>query len=190
MDFVQNVGRRSEIRGEFGNFVEIGTKSLNGNERNLLYRNITEEGDAAPRFADFAWIANAHRLEDGRGAAAIDIEGDGDLDLIVQSFERPAVLLVNQGAPDRHWLQLRLRGTRSNRDAIGARVVIEAGGRTQSRELASTEGYLTGRSLLVHFGLGAAERVDRLTVHWPSGLKTEMTDVAADRRIEIVEEGD
>lgn len=196
MPFVANVGRREEIRGEFGAFVVLGRKSLNGNERDRLWRNVTGDapageggagGASAPEFVDFGYLAGADRIEDGRAAAAIDIEGDGDLDILLQSFERDVVLLVNQGAPASRWIEARLRGTASNRDAIGARVTVEAGGRRQVREVVSTAGYLAGQSRLVHFGLGDAATIDRLVVRWPSGRETILESVAADRRLELVE---
>lgn len=184
MDFVENVGRRSFTdNGEFTAMVEVGSRSLNGYERNGLFKNL---GGAPPRFVDVGYVAGCDRIEDGRGVGVLDIEGDGDLDLVVQNLEGKTVLLVNQGATGR-WLQVRLRGRASNRDAVGARVVIEAGGRRQVRQVTGTRGYASGQSLVCHFGLGAAERVDRLTVHWPSGGETELADVATNRRLTIVE---
>ena len=174
-----------------GQFVALGSNSLNGYERNKLYRRVgMSRGDGEggiPLVADVAYFAGADRLEDGRGAAVFDIEGDGDLDIVVQNFERPAVLLVNQGDPVGNWLQVRLRGTTSNRDAIGARIEVEADGKKQVRELCSTAGYLAGQPLLAHFGLAGADEVDRITVHWPAGGKTEIEGIAANRRIEIEE---
>ena len=133
-------------------------------------------------------MSGADRIEDGRGVGVIDIDDDGDLDLVVQSVEKPVALLVNQGSPG-HWLSVRLRGTRSNRDAIGARVELRIGKRTLLREVTTTGGYISGRSKRCHFGLGAARRVDELTVYWPSGGVTKITNVAVDRALSIVEGG-
>ena len=168
---------------EFLSWVRIGRRSLNGNERNVLLRN---RGGALPRLADAGYVSGADRIEDGRGVGIIDIDEDGDLDLVVQSVEKPVALLVNQGSAG-HWLEVRLRGTRSNRDAIGARVELRVGDRTLLREVSTTGGYISGRSKRCHFGLGAARRVDRLTVHWPSGGVTTMTNVAVDRVLDIEE---
>lgn len=74
-------------------------------------------------------MAGADRIEDGRGVGILDIDQDGDLDLVVQSVEKPAVLLVNRGRTG-HWLEVRRRGTRSNRDASGARVEVTTSERT------------------------------------------------------------
>ena len=103
-----------------------------------------------------------------------------------ESLERPAVLLVNQGTAG-HWLQVRVRGTFSNRDAIGARVDVRIGERWLSREVTSTTGYISGQSLLCHFGLGSAERVDEIAVFWPRGGVTRLQGVAADQRLVLVE---
>ena len=78
---LENVGRRSEVHGgEFSRFVKIGENSLNGNERNRLFRN---QGGDPPRFLDVAFAAGADRIEDGRGVVATDVDQDGDLDLVV-----------------------------------------------------------------------------------------------------------
>jgi hypothetical protein len=184
MNFLENVGRREEqAAGEFSRFIEVKGRSLNGNETNRLFRN---HGGDPPRFQEVAFLAGADRIEDGRGVVAIDVDLNGALDLVVHSFNRPTVLLMNQG-PVGTWIQLRLRGTTSNRDAVGARVVIDAGGRTQTRTVSSTAGYLSGRSLALHVGLGEAEHVDRLVVHWPSGKTTTLTDVKANQRLQITE---
>ena len=170
-----------------GAFVELGGQSLNGYERNKLYRNLGPGAGGVPRFADFGYFAGADRLEDGRAAAAFDLERDGDLDLVVQSYERPAVLLVNGGEGGGHWLEVQLTGTRSNRDAIGAVVTVTAGGRRQACELATSSGYLAGASLIAHFGLAAATVAELVEVDWPRGGKTVLRDVQANRRLAIVE---
>ncbi len=168
---------------EYLRWVKVGKRSFNGRENNVLFRNL---GGELPELVDVGYVAGADRIEDGRGVGIIDIDADGDLDLVVQNAERPTVLLVNDGGAG-HWLELRLRGTRSNRDAIGARVELFSGGRSQMRELSSTGGYISGRSLLCHFGLGNSERVDQLVVHWPRGGSTVLRDVAADQCLTIVE---
>jgi hypothetical protein len=188
MSFVENVGRRqNDSSGILGAWVDLGEKSLNGYERNRLYRNLGRGANDRLRFADDAHLDGANRLEDGRAAVPVDIDRDGDLDLLVQNFERPVVLLINNRDRTGNWFQVKLRGTRSNRDAIGARVLVESGGRHQVREIASSGGYLAGQSLVVHFGLDDARRVNRLEVEWPSGRTTVLVDLEANRLVEIVE---
>ena len=141
-----------------------------------------------PRYADHGFISSADRVEDGRAAVFTDIEGDGDLDLLVQSYDRPAVLLVNQGDQVGNWLHVQLAGTLSNRDAIGARVIVAVGEKRLIREVTSSAGYLAGQSLTCYFGLGEAERVEQLEVLWPSGQRTMLSDLAVNRRLHIIEE--
>jgi hypothetical protein len=182
MDFVEGVGRASR-EGDFVGWVRIDDKSLNGNEQNILLRNL---GGETPELVRTGYVAGVDRLEDSRGVGVLDIEGDGDLDVVVQGLEKPSVLLVNQGSAG-NFLQVRLRGTRSNRDGIGARIEARVGSATLVREVSSTAGYISGRSLMSHFGLGVATSVDELTVIWPSGNTTRLQDVAANQRLLIEE---
>jgi len=183
MDFVEGVGRRLNMADSGYRFLTVGNKSLNGNENNFLFRN---RGGDPLDFADVAYVAGADCIEDSRGVAVLDIEADGDQDLIVQTVEGPSLLLVNQGT-DGNWLQVRARGTRSNRDAIGARIEVKLGERVLTREVTTSSGYISGQSLVCHFGLGDAETIDELVVHWPSGAVTRERDVAINQRVELVE---
>ncbi|RMG41003.1 MAG: CRTAC1 family protein [Planctomycetota bacterium] len=123
----------------------------------------------------------------GRGAAYADIDADGDLDLLVVENGGAARLLRNDRRNAHHWLRLKLVGRRSNRDAIGTRVVAHVGDRRLTRWVMPTRGYLSQVELPVTFGLGDADRVDRLEIRWPLGARTVLKDVSADRRIEVVE---
>ena len=87
-----------------------------------------------------------------------------------------------------NWLIVKLEGTLSNRDGIGARIVVEVAGRRQIREVGAGTSFLSHSDLRVHFGLGSAERVDRLVVRWPSGVVQEFTDVQADQWLVVSEE--
>jgi hypothetical protein len=137
-------------------------------------------------FSEVGYLANADRIEDGRSAVACDIDRDGDQDLLVQSFLGPTTVLINKG-PTGNWLQVQLRGTDSNRDAIGARVEVAVGSNRQIREVATTNGYLAGQSLVVHFGLGDVGVIDELLVSWPSGAQTKLENVRANQRLQIGE---
>ncbi len=124
----------------------------------------------------------------GRGSAVADYDLDGDLDLCVTSNGGKAVLLRNQGRQG-HWLGVRLQGIQSNRSGIGARVVIAASGGLQSGEVRSGSSYLSQSQLPLHFGLGAAQRVERLTVFWPSGRRQVLEGLDVDQVVHIVEDG-
>jgi enediyne biosynthesis protein E4 len=105
----------------------------------------------------------------GRGSAFADIDGDGDLDVVFTQVGGPARLLRNEQQTGNHWLRIKLVGTHSNRDAIGARVTLHAGDRHQTRHVMPTRGYLSQSELPVTFGLGASDRVDEITITWPLG---------------------
>jgi hypothetical protein len=174
------VGRRSDQSS--GRFLNIGQHSLNGYERNCLFRNT---GDG--RFVDVAYVNAADRVEDGRGLSVLDYDEDGQLDLLVRNYRQPAQLLRNLGGPN-HWVELRLVGTRSNRDAVGARVRVLAGGRWQTRVVAAGSGFLSAHSLVQHVGLGPASTVERAEIDWPAGHRTVHGPLPGDRRHEIREE--
>jgi hypothetical protein len=174
----EGVGRRHQKTGVL---VSIGAHSLNGNERKILFRN---NGDGT--FTDVAWVNRADLVEDGRGLSIFDYDRDGQLDLVLRNFRQPAQLLHNTGGPH-HWLQLKLLGTRSNRDAVGARVRLRTAHGWQTRWVSAGSGYLSGSSLVQHFGLGDETRAAEVVIDWPSGVRTALTDVAADRRYVVVE---
>ncbi|MGF1642559.1 MAG: CRTAC1 family protein [Thiotrichales bacterium] len=105
----------------------------------------------------------------GRGVAYADIDGDGDLDVLITQTGRRSVLLRNDQTTGHHFLRVALRGTRANRNGLGARVELTAGGVTQRREVSPTRGYLTQSERTLTFGLGPQAQVERLRVVWPGG---------------------
>lgn len=123
----------------------------------------------------------------GRGAAYADIDGDGDLDILITQNGRRAALFRNDQQLGHHWLRLKLIGNGSNRSAIGARVELTAGGVTQRRELVPSRSYLSQVELPLTFGLGAKDRVDSLVVHWPGGERQQVAVSAVDTTL-IVEQ--
>ena len=122
-----------------------------------------------------------------RGTSFADYDNDGDIDLFILNLNGPPTLLRNDGDHDNHYLLVRTVGTKSNRDGIGARVIIHAGGQSQHAEVQSGGSYLSHNDLRLHFGLGKAERVDRLEVRWPSGVVQVLSDIAADQILTVVE---
>jgi hypothetical protein len=179
MDMFDGVGRRQDQVQ--GSFLDIGQHRLNGRERNCLFRNA---GDGT--FAEVGWVASADLVEDGRGLSVLDYDRDGRLDLVVRNYRQPAELLHNVG-PAGHWLAVRLVGTRSNRDAVGARVRLRTADGWQLREVSAGSGYASGSSLVQHFGLGGQAAVEALEVAWPSGVQTTVPVPAVDRLITLHE---
>ena len=121
----------------------------------------------------------------GRGIAYADIDGDGDLDvLITQNGRRPA-LLRNDQETGNHWLRLALKGRAPNTDAIGARLELTVGGVTRYREVMPTRGYMSQVELPVTLGLGTADRVERLRILWPDGSEQELVPEAVDTTLVV-----
>jgi len=122
-----------------------------------------------------------------RGAALGDFNHDGKLDIVVTALSAPAELWINDSPQSNHWLELALHGTKSNRDGIGARIRVVAGGRKQFNHVTTAAGYASSSAGPVHFGLGAAKTVDEIEIHWPSGIVQKLTNVPADRIVHIKE---
>jgi hypothetical protein len=122
-----------------------------------------------------------------RGAVYGDFDNDGDLDVLVTTNNGPAYLYRNDVAPGRNSVRVRLVGTKSNRDAIGAVVKFEAGGLAGARTVKSGSSFLSQSELPVTIGLGPRDAVDRLTVVWPSGRTEEYRNLRAAGRYTIVE---
>ncbi|MBS0263202.1 MAG: CRTAC1 family protein [Planctomycetes bacterium] len=123
----------------------------------------------------------------GRGAAAGDLDGNGTPDLVVTHTNEPVAVLRNETKIP-HWLAVRLVGRASPRSAIGARVDLFANGRQQVGIVKGGGSYLSTSDRELLFGLGTEARVERLVVHWPSGQRTELTDLPAGQRLLLVEE--
>jgi hypothetical protein len=123
----------------------------------------------------------------GRGLAYGDFDRDGDLDLLITTNNGPAYLYRNDHTSDHRSIRIRLVGTKSNRDAIGASVKIFDGSSTQSRMVKGGSSYLSQSELPVTFGLGKQDKIDRLVIAWPSGIIEEYKGLAAGRAYECVE---
>ena len=122
------------------------------------------------------------------GAAFGDYDDDGDVDLFVSDSASPrCTLLRNDGGNRNRFLVVRAVGTRSNRDAIGARLRAVAGGLVMTREVRRSHGYMGSSDVRVHFGLGRHTRVDSLSVRWPTGVVQRLQDLAADQFLRVEE---
>ena len=123
----------------------------------------------------------------GRGLARLDFNRDGRDDFAVSALETPVALLCNQTGRAGHFLAVQLRGVSSSRDAIGAVVTIDVGGRRQTQWLNAGDGFHASNERQLTFGIGRATRVDRMTVSWPSGLVQDFSDLPADQEFILVE---
>ena len=146
--------------------------SIFANAGDGTFRDVSN--DAGANFAQ----ARAHR-----GTAFADFNNDGKIDVIVSALGEPAELWQNASPDDNAWLILKLRGTRSNRDGIGARVRIG----NLYNQMTSSVGYASSSHFGVHFGLGRAKQVDRIEIRWPSGIEQVLSGVATNQVLQVTE---
>ncbi len=149
---------------------------------NYLFEN-TGRLTFADRSADWGMAEEGF----SNGAAYVDLDNDGDLELVVNNFNEEAHVYENRSRPghNRHFLRIRLKGSRANPGGIGARVTLTAGGRTQFAEHFLSRGYESSVDPTLHFGLGAARQADRVAITWPDGKHQVLHDVKADRLLTI-----
>ena len=124
----------------------------------------------------------------GRGAAYLDFDGDGDLDLVTTALGGPAVLFRNNNAGSNKWLRVQAAGTKSNRSGIGAVVRVTSASGTQWQMVHSGSSYASQSELPLTFGLGSDAKVSKVEVTWPSGRTQSMTDVAVNQTLQITEQ--
>jgi hypothetical protein len=142
-----------------------------------LFVSIDEGVFADPLYAD----------KNGVSGSFSDYDQDGDMDLFMTYRHSENRLLRNDLANGNHWIEVDLDGVESNRDGVGARITVTAGGRAQIRDVLTGTGYWSQDSKVQHFGLGPETEVSEIEVRWPSGITQIVTYVAADQRISIEE---
>jgi hypothetical protein len=152
-------------------------------ERNLAFRNM-QDLRYQPQAAD--WGVDEFGIT--FGAALGDLDNDGDLDLITNNFDGPPSVYRNQSTSN-HVLKVALRGRSSNSHGFGARVEARCGKQTFARYHNPGNGFMSSNDPVVYFGLGTADRVDQLTIRWPSGIEQTITQLAADHQYKITESG-
>ena len=123
-----------------------------------------------------------------RGAAFGDLDNDGDIDIVVTDYHAPAHFLRNQGGNRNHWIGLDLRGTKSNRDAVGAQVrLTSASGKVQYAMVSTAGSYLSASDRRVHFGLGQEQTIREIRIQWPSGIQQIVADPKPGQILKITE---
>ena len=168
-------------------YLGTGAPPMDTYEPNKLFWN-TGKGT----FLDITDSAGVGNLGKGHGATFADYDNDGDLDLYAPiggamfGDRQPNSLYRNEGTPY-HWLKIKLIGTRSNRDAIGARVSVTTAQATRYQTLMGGSGFGSSNDPVLHFGLGTETQVDTITIRWPSGLVQQVTEVRADQLLVFTE---
>jgi hypothetical protein len=172
--------------GEFFRWVQRGTQSWHGWERNRYLQN---NGDGT--FTEVGHVVGSDLLLNSRGVAVADFWNRGRLDIAVAASDDRHALLRNQTRAAGHWIGIELVGTRTNRDGAGVRLTARTGELRQTREVVLGDGYGSQNSLRQYFGLGTFQTIDELTVRWPrTGLVQTFHHVSGDRIVRIVEGND
>jgi len=175
-----------QVNGHVYPELDLGTRKTQESYRNprLVYRNL-----GSGRFEDVSSQAGPGiaQQKSSRGAAFGDFDNDGDVDVLVMNMGDTPSLLKNDLSSSNHWIQLRLEGSKSNRSAIGATVRVETAGAVQTQSVLSQSSYVSQNDFRLHFGLGSAARLDRITVRWPSGTNEQFPGVPADGQVLLVE---
>jgi len=185
LDFLNNVVSHQDVykTGVLFDPKHFGRNSWHGWEHNRYLRS---RGDGT--FEEIGRATSTDLVINSRGVAVADFWNRGTLDIAVSSSSFRHALLKNEIDAKRNWIQVELVGTKSNRDAVGARVSLVAKGKPQMREVVLGDGYGSQNSLRQHFGLADATSVDELKVKWPrSGITQVFHNVAANRIIQITE---
>ena len=126
-------------------------------------------------------------LRASRGLAVGDYDNDGNMDLLISNCDGAPTLLRNEGNGSNHWLKIQPVGKKSNRDGIGIKVWVTAGGKTHMKELTGGGSYLSSCDRRLHFGLGPNQTADSIRVAWPSGVKQQLEHVRGDRILRLEE---
>jgi hypothetical protein len=160
--------------------------NLSAFERNRVYFNVPGPGGGRD-FLDVSHLSGADSDGDGRCVVAADFRNNGKQDLVVRQVGGGALLFYENNLPTGNYLEVSLRGRKSNRLGIGARLTARVRGQNLVREMYPINSFRSQMPNIVHFGLGSARRVERLTVQWPSGQKQVLTNLAGTRHIFITE---
>jgi hypothetical protein len=139
-------------------------------------------------FVDISFLTGTDGDADGRAVAVGDFSNNGRLDIVLRQAGGGPLLFFENRFPQKHYLEVSLRGVKSNRLGIGARLVAQVQGQPLVRELFPQNTFASQLPNIVHFGLGSATQVERLTIQWPSGQKQKLTNLLGDRHV-LIEEG-
>jgi hypothetical protein len=163
--------------------------NLSAYERKRTYLNV-KGPDGGRNFLDVSFLTGADGDGDGRSIVAGDFRNNGKLDLVLRQTGGGPIFVYENNFADKHYLKVSLRGSKSNKFGIGARLIASVKGQPIVREMYPINSFRSQMPSIVHFGLGTADRVEKLSIRWPSGKVQELTDLAGDRHIIVDEDAD
>ncbi len=161
---------------------QLGNMSFSGNEKNRLFKNLGRHS-----FDEVGKKHGVNNDRDGRGLMIADFNNDGLQDMFVINSNSKTIMYKNQSSEENRWLEIRLRGVKSNRDGIGTRVTLYTKQGIFYRETNAGNGYEGQSTAFVHVGTGKIAVIDKVLVEWPSGIRQEFKQVATAKRYTLVE---
>ena len=167
-----------------GHVQSLGSSTVQVEQPNTVFQNL---GGMKFRALTAEAGLTAQPPKRHRGSAIGDFNHDGRLDVVVSALSAPAEVWINDSPGGNHWIEFELEGTKSNRDGIGARIKLTAGGTIQYNHVSFVAGYASSSAGPMHFGLGQNKKADLVEIRWPSGIVQELKDVAADQIVKIKE---
>ena len=185
---IEQPGELDNELGEFwaGNTWEIFQRhNLSCYERKRVYLNVAGEN-----FLDVSHLSGADTDGDGRAVVAADFNGDGRIDLALRQAGGGPLMLFENQFPQRNWLKLTLRGRKSNRLGVGARIDARHRGGRLVREIYPANGFRSQSPLVAHLGLADSPQVDQLTIRWPSGKVQTLANLKANQHFVVTEGND
>jgi len=181
-EFSMVAGGNSSIISDAKNWPPMQGKSLSGYQQKRVWLN-----DGSGRFKEVAQAVGYDDTHDGRAVALVDLWNRGVLDVLVANQRGPLLVYKNTTLPENAWIGFELRGTKSNRSAIGAQVRLFWNGQEQLQEVAGGCGYSSQNQRRLHFGLGKSPRIDKVVIRWPSSTVQTIEAPAAGRVHQIEE---
>jgi hypothetical protein len=181
-DYAKVAGGNTAIIGDAANWPAMEGRSLSGYQQKRVWLS-----DGAGRFVEVAQAVGATDIYDGRAVALVDLWNRGVLDVVVANQRGPLLIYRNTTAPDNTWIEFELEGTTSNRSAIGAEVRLFWNNQQQVQEISGGSGFCAQNQRRLHFGLGKNPRLEKVSIHWPSG-KIQLLENAVIGQVNKVKE--